>query len=192
MTRNAAKLGRLVVVVGPSGAGKDTLLDYARARLMGTPTVRFVRRVITRPLSIGEVHEAVGADEFVRRVNEGAFSLWWHAHGLSYGLPSSIEEWIAAGDVVVANVSRAIVPTARERFPDVSVISVGATYEVLAARLAARGREDAEAIAARLTRGGAVGVDGLGVISIDNSGNIERAGEKLVSILSAGGHVGIS
>jgi phosphonate metabolism protein PhnN/1,5-bisphosphokinase (PRPP-forming) len=135
----------LVLVVGPSGAGKDTLLDAARQKLADDPRFHFVRRVITRPADAGgEAHEAVTEAEFARR----DLALQWQAHGLSYGIPVDA---VGAAAVVVANVSRTVIIDAAQRFP-VHVIEVTAPPEVLAARLAARRREDAIAVAARLAR----------------------------------------
>jgi len=138
----------LVLVVGPSGAGKDTLLEGARTVLAGDARFRFVRRVITRPAEAGgETHEAVTEAVFAAR----AFALSWGAHGLRYGIPLDIAADLAAGRVVVANVSRNIIAEAAERFP-VRVIEVTAPRAVLASRLAARGRETAADIAGRLAR----------------------------------------
>jgi len=138
----------LVLVVGPSGAGKDTLLNAARHALADDARFRFVRRVITRPADAGgEDHEAVTEAEFARR----RFALQWQAHELSYGIPCDIAGEIANGAMVVANVSRAVIAGAAARFP-VHVIEVTAPPDVLAARLAARGRETRADIAARLAR----------------------------------------
>jgi ribose 1,5-bisphosphokinase len=135
----------LVLVVGPSGAGKDTLLDAARRALADDPRFRFVRRIITRPADAGgEAHEAVTVEEFMRR----DYALQWQAHRLRYGIPA---EAIEAGRVVVANVSRTIIAEAASRFT-VRVIEVTAPAETLAARLGARGREDIADVAARLAR----------------------------------------
>jgi len=135
----------LVLVVGPSGAGKDTLLEAARRKLADNPRFRFVRRVITRPADAGgEAHEAVSPEEFARR----SFALQWQAHGLSYGIPI---EAIDDRAVVVVNVSRTVIAEAAQRFP-VKVIEVSAPTDVLAARLAFRQRESASDVAARLSR----------------------------------------
>lgn len=138
----------LVLVVGPSGAGKDMLLNAARRTLAGDARFRFVRRVITRPADFaGEHHEPVTEAEFEAR----DFALQWQAHGLRYGIPADVVADVLAGVVVVANVSRSVIAEAATRLP-VRVIEVTAPSEILAERLAARGRETAPDIAARLAR----------------------------------------
>jgi ribose 1,5-bisphosphokinase len=135
----------LILVVGPSGAGKDTLLAAARKTLQHDDRFHFARRVITRPADAGgEDHEAITEQEFVAR----NFALQWQAHGLRYGIPTEV---IDIREVVVANVSRTVVADAAEQF-SVRVIEVTAPPAVLAARLAARGREDESDAAARLAR----------------------------------------
>ena len=142
----------LILVVGPSGAGKDTLLNGARVVLGDDPGVRFVRRVITRPGDLGEEeHESVTEQAFLVRQEAGDFALSWRAHGLHYGIPADISLDLARGRVVIANVSRAVVAEAAERFP-VAVVEITAPADVLARRLAARGREDAADVARRLSR----------------------------------------
>jgi phosphonate metabolism protein PhnN/1,5-bisphosphokinase (PRPP-forming) len=138
----------LVLVVGPSGAGKDTLLSMARQALTGDSRFRFARRAITRPADAGgEDHEALSEASFVQR----NFALRWRAHGLHYGIPLDITGDLARGVVVVANVSRGIIAQAASRF-SVRVIEVTAPPEVLARRLAERGRETADDVARRLAR----------------------------------------
>lgn len=142
----------LILIVGPSGAGKDTLLNGARAALADQPAFHFVRRVITRPVASGdEVHEPVTEAAFLRRQEAGEFALSWRAHGLRYGIPSDITDKLAQGRIVIANVSRAVVADAAKRFP-IAVIEVSAPADILARRLAARGREDAVDVARRLSR----------------------------------------
>jgi phosphonate metabolism protein PhnN/1,5-bisphosphokinase (PRPP-forming) len=138
----------LVLVVGPSGAGKDTLLGIARRALAGDRRFRFVRRVITRPDGAGgEDHEAVSEAGFLRR----QFAFQWQAHGLHYGIPLDVVDDLAGGRVVVANVSRGVISEAADRFT-VRVIEVTAPPDVLAHRLAERGRETADDVAKRLAR----------------------------------------
>jgi phosphonate metabolism protein PhnN/1,5-bisphosphokinase (PRPP-forming) len=168
----------LVLVVGPSGAGKDTLLDGARQALAGDNTVRFVRRLITRPADAGgEDHEAMTDAEFASR----DVALQWQAHGLRYGIPADVADDLARGMTVVANVSRGVIAEAAQRFP-VRVIEVTASPDVLAARLAARGRETAADVAARLARSVAL-PDGVAVATVVNDGTMQQGIERFLRAL---------
>ena len=169
----------LVLVVGPSGAGKDTLLDAARQALEGDPRFRFVRRVITRPAAAGgENHEPTTDADFAAR----EFALAWQAHGLRYGIPADIVPDLAAGRVVVANVSRSIIADAARRFP-VRVIEVTAPPDLLAARLAARGRESAVDVAARLARNVAV-PDGVPIDTVMNDASPKAGATRFLAALN--------
>ena len=162
--------GTLYLVVGPSGAGKDTLIDAARS---ARPDLEFPVRVVTRAAGAGgEVIEAVSADEFDRRAEAGAFALSWRAHGLAYGVPAAITDALAGGHGTVVNVSRAVVDAARARFQPCRVLVVTAAPEVLAARLAARGREDAGQIAGRLARAGYAAPQGPASVSCQRDADL--------------------
>ncbi|MBU2962862.1 phosphonate metabolism protein/1,5-bisphosphokinase (PRPP-forming) PhnN [Citreicella sp. C3M06] len=165
--------GRFVAVIGPSGVGKDTLMVAVAARL---PGLGLVRRVITRKADAGgEEFDAVSEDGFARRVAEGAFALHWRAHGLGYGIPVSVLSRVAHGEQVLCNLSRGALLQAAERFPGMAVLHVTARPEVLAARLAARGREDDAQIAARLARAVKPLPEGIEATQIDNSGPLDAA-----------------
>lgn len=172
----------LVLVVGPSGAGKDTLIDLARGALEGDTRFRFVRRVITRPYDGGiEIHEPMDEAAFEARRQAGGFALSWKAHGFSYGIPADIAIDLEQGRIVVANVSRAIIAETASRFP-VHVLSIASPSDVLARRLAARGREDAVDAARRLGRTVRI-PNGIPRESIANDGSIEQGGRRLIAVL---------
>ena len=166
----------LVLVVGPSGAGKDTLLDAAKQALAHDRRFHFVRRVITRPEDAGgEGHEAVTDEEFVRR----DFALQWQAHGLRYGIPA---HEIDHGRVVVANVSRTVVIEAVQRFA-AHVIEITAPPDVLAVRLGARGREGAADVATRLARSIPLPGD-VHVETVMNDGSVPEGAARFVAALN--------
>lgn len=179
-----AARGTLFLVVGPSGSGKDTLIDGVRTALEGDPRFVFPRRVITRPaVADAEVYETMTPQAFAAAEAGGAFALSWQAHGLSYGIPRAIEAALADGRHVVVNVSRAVIEGARERYRPTRVIEVWAPVEVLARRLAARGRESAADIAERLLRAEAVGVNGPDVTRIETTGAKSDSVRKFLAAL---------
>lgn len=136
------KRGRLVLVVGPSGAGKDTLIRGARDALADEPGFIFPRRVITRASSADEESIEIDRERFAALAAEGAFALHWEAHGLAYGLPGTIAAALAEGRIVVANVSRAVLGEARDRFEESFIVEVTASDAELARRLAQRARPE--------------------------------------------------
>ncbi len=144
--------GRLVLVVGPSGAGKDTLLNGARVACAYDPALVFPRRVVTRPKSDAEDHDSIDTATFARAAGDGAYALWWQAHGHSYGIPASIDRDIAAGRTVVCNVSRTVIDLARRRYGFVTVVEITAPEQVLQSRLASRQRPSDGNLAERLER----------------------------------------
>ncbi|WP_321911510.1 phosphonate metabolism protein/1,5-bisphosphokinase (PRPP-forming) PhnN [Paraburkholderia sp. J11-2] len=175
--------GGLIYVMGPSGAGKDTLLRYARERLSGQDVV-FAHRYITREDSGGENHVALTETEFEARSQRGLFALQWRSHALHYGVGVEIDQWMALGCTVVVNGSRAYAGEAFERYPRMTLVHIEAAQHVLAARLASRARETPEQVAARLARRAPFEVPaGAAFARIDNSGHLEEAGEAFVELV---------
>jgi thymidine phosphorylase/ribose 1,5-bisphosphokinase len=174
----------LVGVVGPSGAGKDTLMDGARAALAGDARFVFARRIITRPADAGgEDHLPATTAEFARMRDQGAFALWWDAHGLSYGIPAGVAAQARQGRVVVANLSRGVLADAAARFP-LLVLEITAPLELRAARLAARGRESMKDVALRLSRDAPL-PDGLNIRRVVNDGSPEQGIAAVLVVLRA-------
>lgn len=168
--------GRLVLVVGPSGAGKDSVLRGAAAELAGDPRFVFPRRVVTRQAAAdAEDHDTMGEADFEQAVAGGAFALWWRAHGLAYGIGREIENHLEAGRVVALNVSRAVLAEAVDRFPHVTIAEVTVPLELCVQRIMARKRESAEEALRRVARAFPAFPAGVPVVQIDNSGEMRRA-----------------
>jgi ribose 1,5-bisphosphokinase len=178
----------LFLVVGPSGAGKDTLMDGVRAELAGDLRFRFVRRMVTRAPGVGEDHHPATPEDFAAMRDAGGFALHWEAHGLGYGIPADIDADLQAGRTVIANVSRGVIAQAARRH-DVVVLEITAPPEVLAARLAGRGRESVAEIADRLARQMAV-PDGVRVVRVVNDGPVADGVAAVLAAVRGGGGSG--
>ncbi|MGI1663636.1 phosphonate metabolism protein/1,5-bisphosphokinase (PRPP-forming) PhnN [Palleronia sp. KMU-117] len=173
--------GRLVAVVGPSGVGKDTVIAGLCA---ARPDLFRVRRAITREAAaVGEDFEALSRAEFAAAEAAGAYALSWRAHGLAYGIPAGVHGVLGAGQDAVANLSRGVLDRARSVFPGMAVLALTAGPAVLAARLAARGRESAGDVAGRLARAGAYEVAGDDVIRVSNDGPVEATVARVLAAL---------
>ncbi len=180
--------GRLIYLIGPSGSGKDSLLDAARTPL-AERGCRIVRRVIIRSAkAVGEAAHGVSAEQFAELEAQGAFALSWHANGLSYGIPREIEDWLAAGQDVLVNGSRAHLPQTLQRYPDALVLLLTVDQAILRQRLLARGRESVTEIDQRLARNARFSErlltdHGPAVLLLDNSGALERTVERLLACI---------
>lgn len=178
--------GLFFFVVGPSGSGKDTLIEGAKAALGPTGRYVFARRAITRPADAGgEAHEALSVDQFDAVLAQGGFLIHWEAHGLKYGLRATLLDDMAAGSHVIANGSRAMVAALAERVPHLVVVEITAPEAVLAERLKGRGREGAENIAARLERKVPPFPESVTVIQVPNDSTPRAGIEKFVAALVA-------
>ncbi len=176
--------GTLILVVGPSGAGKDSLLKAAAGRLADDGRFVFPARVITRPADAGgEAHVPASPEAFQAARERGDFALAWHAHGTDYGIPATIEDDLAAGRSVVVNVSRGVIDEARRRLAPVRVVLVDAPDAVLAERLVARGREGREAVQERIDRARAAMPAGDNVVRVMNDGAFATAADRFVAAL---------
>jgi ribose 1,5-bisphosphokinase len=176
--------GTLVTVVGPSGAGKDSLLALAAQHFQGCADVHFVRRVITRSKDAGgEDHDSVTSDEFAALEAQDKFAVCWKAHGLSYGVPAYVFSQLEKGDLVIVNGSRSTLPDFQSAFARLQVINITARTEVLAERLEKRGRESKADILLRLQRSVFDIPPNFNVATIDNSGDLETAGQALIQML---------
>ncbi|MFF7708744.1 phosphonate metabolism protein/1,5-bisphosphokinase (PRPP-forming) PhnN [Pseudomonas sp. NPDC007930] len=176
--------GIFFFIVGPSGAGKDALIEGARAQLGSSGRYVFARRLITRPSGApGEDHQGVTEAEFDALLQQGQFLITWQAHGLRYGLPGSLRQQLADGLNVIANGSRTMIRELARSVGRLVVIEVTAPVEVLAARILGRGREDAEATRLRLLRSVEPLPADIETLQVANGGSLQDGIEGFVATL---------
>lgn len=173
--------GRLIAVVGPSGVGKDSVMQGIAD---ATPGLHMVRRVITRAPGLGgEDYEAVSADRFQEMAQNGAFAVHWGAHGLFYGIPQAVRARVSAGTDCLANFSRKALQAGADAFENFVVLNVTARPETVTARLAARGRETEAEIAKRLAEADKPLPPGLDVIHLPNDGPLDQTVAHALALL---------
>lgn len=171
--------------MGPSGAGKDSLLTELRRHAAPGERLLVAHRYITRPADAGgENHIAVSKDEFAQRLQAGLFALSWDSHGFRYGIGVEIDGWLGLGFDVAVNGSRAYLERARERYPSLLGVMIEVSPAVLRRRMGQRGRETVAEIDLRLARGrDFADLDGPGVVRLDNDGPIADTARRLRDIL---------
>lgn len=145
--------GRLVIISGPSGAGKGTLVDGLVARV---PDVCVSVSATTRPPRAGEVdgvdYHFLSAAEFDRWIAHGDFLEWAEVHGSRYGtLRSTVEERVGQGCIVVLEIDPQGARQVKQLLPDaVLIFIVAPSIEELERRIRRRGTETDEQIRRRL------------------------------------------
>ena len=176
--------GVMIAVVGPSGAGKDSLINLARLHYRDDPRIGFVQRVITRPAD-GETEDHIPAtvEDFDILEREGRFAVTWGAHGLRYGIPAETLDEIAVGRTLIANGSRAALDRFHAAYRHLAVLEITARPEVIASRLAQRGRESMSEIERRLSRDTGDWQPDCPHARIDNSGSLEDAAAQLCAAI---------
>lgn len=149
---DSKQAGNLFYLVGPSGVGKDSLLEALRE----DPEIRALhvaRRYITRPARRGDDHHIeIDAAEFERRAGADEFLFAWESHGFSYAVEASLRERLSAGEDVVVNGSRAYLDQALEKMPATVPVWMSVSEAILRQRLEQRGRDNANEIEHRLSR----------------------------------------
>ena len=179
-------IGKLILVVGPSGAGKDSIIRFAVAQLKDDPRFVFPRRVITRKADIAaEDHDTVDAETFLAMSKQGAFTLQWQAHDLHYGVPKYIDNDLAVGKNIIVNVSRTILAEVPTIYLNYMVIEITASPEILAGRIAMRDRSSDGDVMKRATRKVAALGSPLNYHVIRNETNLESACEEFCALIKA-------
>jgi guanylate kinase len=145
--------GRLIVVSGPSGAGKDTLI---RAALEAIPQLALIASATTRKPRGGEVdgrdHVFLTRQEFERWIEEDRLLEWAEYSGNLYGTPKqSVEELLESGRSVILRIELQGARQIKERRPDAVMVFVRApSLEETRRRLERRATETSESVESRM------------------------------------------
>lgn len=170
-------------LMGPSGSGKDALIQWAKQHFAADANLVFAHRYITRPIDLNENHIALTETEFLTRQNTGLFALYWHSHQLHYGIGIEIDTWLAQGHNVLINGSRAHLEQAKLRYSNLLPILIDVDSEILAERLYARGRESMQQIELRLARNQELNACNENIFVLHNNTTLNDSGQRLVDFL---------
>lgn len=188
-----SKQGRVIYLMGPSGSGKDSLLEAA-APVFEVAHCQVMRRVITRSAeSVGEEAVSVTHEEFDVLEKQGAFAMSWRANGLAYGIPESMRGWLASGWNVVVNGSRGYLKEALRLYPELVAIVLTVEPAALRERLLLRNRENREQIEARLSRNSEydeqweILAPSRQILRLDNSGSLSATVAGFAELLDGAG-----
>lgn len=139
--------GRVVILSGPSGVGKDTVIDAWRAV---NPLVRRVVACTTRAPREGEVHGVdytfLSPEEFDQKAARGEFLEHKIVHGKGYATPrDQVDRLVAEGCIALLKIDVQGASEVREKLPGVlSIFLLPPSRDELAARIQGRGTETEE------------------------------------------------
>ena len=168
--------GTLILVVGNSGSGKDSIINGAVEKYpLDLKRVYIVKRYITRPPSETEDNYFISSKEFNAMSKQGKFALQWHIYGLDYGVPIDIEEWLKTGHTVIVNVSRTIINNTRKKYKNLKVIFIEVPFEITLQRLKIRERESEQELKERIERARNNQKFPEADFVVDNSGELDEA-----------------
>ena len=144
---------RLVIFVGPSGSGKDTLMVKARDQILSEDLdIHIVQRWITRTHDETEGFRSITKEEFQHCVDQNQFALHWEIYGNCYGVPwSEINPFLEKG-IVLLNLSRAEVNRVKTLYPKCKIVLVEVSKNLAIDRIKQRKRDQGKMLDARLKR----------------------------------------
>lgn len=175
---------KLILLVGPSGSGKDTLLRAARKRFDASRDLAFIRRYITRPPDTNEDNYYVDSACFKLLKSNGFFVSAWQAHGNEYGVPRHALPNGSDKSKLVCSISRGAIGDFEKHHENVTVLQVTAPGEILRERLLGRGRESEKDVEKRLQRA-IQPVEAKNLITFDNSAILEQSQRDFIALLES-------
>ncbi len=173
---------KIILIVGPSGSGKDTLLRHARKTFESQNRFIFSKRYITRPPDTNEDNYYVDQYAFEQLCRGGFFLATWEAHNNLYGIPHHIFTTNKAPSAIVCSISRTAISDFEKVYSDTITINVTVNDEILRERLITRGREDTLSINKRIQRA-KLPIQSKKLIAFDNSAALSESKRGFTSLL---------
>ncbi len=176
--------GILVLVVGNSGSGKDSIISGVVKRFPSDlKEIHLTQRYITRPASETEDNIAITPEIFKEMSLQKKFAFEWHIYDLDYGVPIDIDDWLKKGHPVLVNVSRTIVKKARSIYRKILVVFIKVPFEITFQRIKERDRESGKQLQQRIQRAKDNQTFPDADFVVDNSGELEIAIDQFLSYL---------
>ncbi|TET01923.1 MAG: phosphonate metabolism protein/1,5-bisphosphokinase (PRPP-forming) PhnN [Promethearchaeota archaeon] len=176
--------GLLVLVVGNSGSGKDSIISGVVKRFPSDlKEIHLTQRYITRPASETEDNIAITPEIFKEMSLQKKFAFEWHIYDLDYGVPIDIDDWLKKGHPVLVNVSRTIVKKARSIYRKILVVFIKVPFEITFQRIKERDRESGKQLQQRIQRAKDNQTFPDADFVVDNSGELEIAIDQFLSYL---------
>ncbi|MFX0043835.1 MAG: phosphonate metabolism protein/1,5-bisphosphokinase (PRPP-forming) PhnN [Candidatus Hodarchaeota archaeon] len=168
--------GTLILVVGNSGSGKDSIINGASEKYpLDLKKVYCAKRYITRPPSETEDNYYISSEEYNEMRKQGKFALEWQIYGLDYGVPIEIDNWLKNGYTVIVNVSRTIINNTRKKYTNVKVVFIEVPFDITLLRLKNRERESEQRMKERIERARNNQKYPEADFVVDNSGELDDA-----------------
>ncbi|MBD2147792.1 guanylate kinase [Sphaerospermopsis sp. FACHB-1194] len=154
-TPESPSLGKLIVLTGPSGVGKGTLMQKL---LQLHPELYYSVSATTRSPRPGEINGQnyyfITRSQFEKLVAQGEFLEWAEFAGNYYGTPrAAVLEQIQSGKLVILEIELEGARQIRDSYPNaLSIFILPPSFSELEKRIRGRGQDSQEAIARRLNR----------------------------------------
>jgi ribose 1,5-bisphosphokinase len=165
---------KIILIVWPSGAGKDTLINSIKGKI----DANFVKRHITRASDSSEQNYFVNHEEFKKLKYEGFFISTWSAHSHQYGIAKNeIKDGIN-----IISVSRSVIQDFEKEFNKVATINITVPRDELYKRLKNRNREGEEMIQERLKRS-YNHIEAKMLLDFDNQAPLQKSSSKFLNLV---------
>jgi len=183
----------LIVISGPSGVGKDTVLQRMKEREM---PFHFVVTATTRPKRETEVHGKdyffVSKDEFARMIEEDELLEYAIVYNDYKGIPKQqVREALASGKDVVMRIDVQGAATVRKLAPEALLVFLTTTgEEEMIARLKARKSENSEGLALRIAtaRQELKRIEEFDYVVVNSDFHLDETVDTVVAIIQAEHH----